>query len=98
MLTYCIYNFLSSIYPILSSTRSDAFINQAVSMILSNLCNPCIFVPIYSYHKCYLFKILLFWFQLIDTCRQKQTSKGIVLKVTKENSKSLEWNIKNDKG
>lgn len=94
MLTYCIYNFFSSIDPIVSSTRSDAVINQTVPMSIANLCKPCIFVPIYTNCKCCLAKSLLFWSQLTDTCRQKIMPKGIVLKVT-NNSKRLELSVMN---
>lgn len=86
-------NFLVQYIQFLLSTRSDAFINQAVLMTISNLCNPCISVPIYTHRKCSLPKLLLFWSQLTDTCRQKLMSKGIVPKVTKKNSKHLELNV-----
>lgn len=93
MLTYCSQKFLVQYIQFLLSTRSDAFINQAVLMTISNLCNPCISVPIYTHRKCSLPKLLLFWSQLTDTCRQKLMSKGIVPKVTKKNSKHLELNV-----
>lgn len=93
MLTYCVYRFFSSIYPIIQSTRSNAFIYQAVFYdSLSNPCDPFTFVSIYTYHKCYLPKTLPIWSQLTDTYASKNSYQKHLsyFKVTKENS--LGWN------
>lgn len=97
MLTYYIYNFLVQYIPLYQAPEVMHLLNQAISMTLSNLCNPCIFAPIYAHHKCFLPRILLFWSQFTDTCRQKLCQKEMFLKLQK-NSKSLEFNVMNNKG
>lgn len=93
MLTYYIYKFFSSIYPIIQSTRSNAFINQTV-FYDSNPCDPFTIVSVYSHHKSYLLKTQPIWSQLINIYVSKNSHQKqlFYFKVTKENSQNLELN------